>query len=472
MTSADESFDLGVIGAGPGGMAAGTVAAELGLRVAVFDEQPEPGGQIYRGIAKASPELKSLLGPDYASGLPLLRAFLRAGATRFSNATVTYVTDDLELGVMRDDVFETYRCAALIVATGALERPFPIPGWTLPGVLAAGGAQSLLKANWLIPEGRVCIAGTGPLAYLLANQLLAAGVRELAFLDTTPEENYRAAATLFLSALARPSYLAKGLRLVSGVRKKARPYVRNVRSLQARGAARVESVGYETARGSAEIATDWLLLHQGVVPNTQVTRALQCDHTWNADQLCWQPVIDEWGCSSRKGVLVAGDSGGILGADAAAASGSIAALHAAVTLGRLPLHRRDALARPHRRTLARLRRVRRFLDRLYRPLDAHRVPVGATIVCRCEDVTAEQARTAIAQGCAGPNQLKFFTRCGMGPCQGRYCGLTVSELIAQVTGKSVAEVGYYRVRQPLKPMQLGALASVARAIEKAAPYNT
>jgi NADPH-dependent 2,4-dienoyl-CoA reductase/sulfur reductase-like enzyme len=470
--SADGSFDLGIIGAGPAGMAAAALAAEHGLTVGVFDEQPGPGGQIYRGIGTAPAALASLLGSDYASGLPLVAAYQRARVKRFPATTVTYVTDDLELGVMRAELFESYRCSLLIVATGALERPFPIPGWTLPGVMAAGGAQSLLKTSRLVPEGRVCIAGTGPLAYLLAVQLDRAGVRDLAFLDTTPSENYRVAAPLIASALARPGYLVKGLSLVTAVRRLARPCFAPVRSLQALGADRLQAVRFETRRGTQEIATDWLLLHQGVVPNTQVTRALRCEHVWNAEQLCWQPMVDEWCRSSREGVLVAGDSGAILGAEAAAASGRIAALQAAHALGRLSANRRDALARPHRSALARLTRVRRFLDRLYRPAAAHRIPTGSTIVCRCEDVSAERVRAAIAEGCTGPNQIKFFTRCGMGPCQGRYCGLTVCELVAEATGKPMAEVGYYRVRQPLKPMQLGALASVARAIEKAAPYNT
>jgi thioredoxin reductase/bacterioferritin-associated ferredoxin len=472
MSASDEVYDIGVIGAGPAGVAAATLAASLGLHVAVFDEQREGGGQIYRGITHATGSLKSLLGADYEAGLPLYEAFDKSSATHFRSATVTYITDELDLGVMRGDRFETYRCRSIIVATGALERPFPIPGWTLPGVIGAGGTQSLLKGSGIVPEGRVCIAGTGPLAYLLATQLVAAGVRELSFLDTTPSINYRAAAPRMFAALARPGYLTKGLRLVSSVRRSAKPYVSSVHTLEAVGSARVEGVRYATAGGTHEIAADWLLLHQGVVPNTQITRALRCDHRWNSDQMCWEPVLDEWARTTHKGVLVAGDSGGILGAEAAASSGRIAALQAANDLGRLSVQTRDESAAPHRKSLTRLVHLRRFLDRLYRPLDAHRIPTGSTIVCRCEDVTADQARAAIAEGAMGPNQLKFFTRCGMGPCQGRYCGLTVSELIAQQSGKRIEEVGYYRVRQPLKPMQLGALAEVARAIEKAAPYNT
>jgi len=101
-----------------------------------------------------------------------------------------------------------------------------------------------------------------------------------------------------------------------------------------------------------------------------------------------------------------------------------------------------------------------FLDTLYRPADAFRRPVGDTIICRCEEVTAKQVRDMAKMGCEGPNQMKAFLRCGMGPCQGRLCGLTVTELIAEVRQVPPAEVGYYRLRPPVKPITLGELASL------------
>jgi bacterioferritin-associated ferredoxin len=183
-------------------------------------------------------------------------------------------------------------------------------------------------------------------------------------------------------------------------------------------------------------------------------------------------VLDKWLRASRANVLVAGDSGGISGAEAAQAAGRIAALQAATDLGALSATRRDELARASRRCLSVLAGVRRFLDRLYEPSARHRIPDGATIVCRCEDVTAGEAQAAIAEGCVGPDQLKFFTRCGMGPCQGRYCGLTITEMISQATGAPPEAVGYYRIRQPVKPLKLGVLATAAAPIEKAAVYKT
>lgn len=472
MSAAYAEFDVGVIGAGPAGLAAAVQSAALGLRVALFDEQAHPGGQIYRSIEHASGAARRILGADYERGAGLVSRFRNCAATYFAGATVSYVGDDLELTVSRDERLENFSCRTLIVATGALERPFPIPGWTLPGVLTAGGVQVLLKESALVPDGRIAIAGTGPLSLLVGAQLLAAGVRDIAFLDTTPAGNYAAAGLHLAGALGRADQLGKGINLLRKVRAGAARYVSGVRELEARGEESVTSIRYATSSGSQALPVDGLVLHQGVVPNTQFTRALGIAHEWSAGQLCWRPVLDEWFRASRENVLVAGDSAGILGAEAAEDAGMLAALQAATILGRLSESARDDLAKRPRKRLQRLARLRAFLDRLYRPLEHYRIPAAATIVCRCEDITAGEACTAIDEGCRRPDELKFFTRCGMGPCQGRYCGLTVTELIAKHTQRSPADVGYYRIRQPLKPVKLGVLATAATAIPKAVAYKT
>jgi len=112
--------------------------------------------------------------------------------------------------------------------------------------------------------------------------------------------------------------------------------------------------------------------------------------------------------------------------------------------------------------LARLAHGRLFLDTLYRPAETFRVPHGDTIVCRCEEVTAEQIRATVPLGASGPNQMKAFLRCGMGPCQGRLCGLTVTELIAEVRGISPAAAGCFRLRPPVKPITLGEIAAMPK----------
>ena len=116
-----------------------------------------------------------------------------------------------------------------------------------------------------------------------------------------------------------------------------------------------------------------------------------------------------------------------------------------------------------RAELAKAERGRVFLDTLFRPAPQFRIPSGDTIVCRCEEVTAKDILDAVAIGATGPNQLKAYRRTGMGPCQGRLCGLTVTELMAQARGKTAQEIGYYRLRAPVKPITLAELASVPKS---------
>jgi NADPH-dependent 2,4-dienoyl-CoA reductase/sulfur reductase-like enzyme len=462
MSVADgESCDLAVIGAGPAGLAAAAAAARSGLATLLLDEQPAPGGQIYRAITTTPAADRQVLGPDYWQGESLVAAFRASGAAYLPQATVWNLSPELELAAGTPDGTRLIQARRVILATGAIERPFPIPGWTLPGVMMVGAAQILLKTAGLVADGRVVLAGSGPLLWLLAAQHLAAGGRIAALLDTTAAGNRRAALPHLPGFLLSP-YLAKGWRLLRRVRG-AVPVTTGVSALRAEGDERLRAVVWRQGDGAERrLDADLLLLHQGVVPNLNFAAALGCRQAWDEAQLCFRPEVDGWGASSVEGVAIAGDGAGIAGAEAAAARGTLAGLDAAHRLGRLDAAARDRQAAPALDALRRAGRGRAFLDALYRPARAFRVPADDTIVCRCEEVTAGQVREAVAQGCRGPNQAKAFLRCGMGPCQGRFCGLTVSELIAEATGRGVAEVGYYRLRPPVKPVTLAELAGLPK----------
>src|SRR5438270_799041 len=185
------------------------------------------------------------------------------------------------------------------------------------------------------------------------------------------------------------------------------------------------------------------------------------DRSSISQRCSWRgPAHRLWLCSKpRRTRIPMPRRAGIAGAEAAVLSGRLAALDAAATLGRLGEAERDRRAGPIRAALARERAIRPFLDALYRPRHSVLAPAeDDTIACRCEEVTVGQIRRAVRLGAPGPNQLKAFTRCGMGPCQGRICGPIVSAVIAEARGVPIPEIGTYRPRAPYKPIMVGALA--------------
>ncbi|MDB5980490.1 MAG: (2Fe-2S)-binding protein [Pseudomonas sp.] len=464
--------DLLIIGAGPAGMACAIQAREAGLDVLLLDENLQPGGQIYRSVSQSPLADPALLGKDYTAGAVLTERFLASNVTYWPGTLAWQITRDRLVSFTRhgpNGGSGQIQARALVIANGAQERPVPFPGWTLPGVMGIGAAQTLLKSAALLPSKRVVLAGSGPLLYLFAWQLIRAGSSVAAILDTTPRANRAPALRHLFSALRAPGYLLKGLGLLRAIRNSSIKHIHHVDTLEAQGAQAVESIRYSVGGREAAIDTDLLLVHQGVIPNVQLTRSLGCEHRWDEVQLCWHPVTDVWGETSQPGTYVAGDGAGIDGAKAAELSGAMTALRISHQLGRMTEADRDIKEQALRGQKSRHQAIRPFLDTLYRPADIFLRPADRTIVCRCEEVSAGDIRAMSRLGCSGPNQTKSFSRCGMGPCQGRMCGITVGAILAEATHVPMQKVGYYRIRPPIKPVQLVDLANAYVPDVNAAP---
>jgi len=455
------SAELVIVGAGPAGMAAAALAAEHGARVMVLDEQPAPGGQIWRGIETVPESRARLLGPEYLEGRAVAARFRAADIDYRPSTTVWSLADDREICFTDGKRATMLRPDAILLATGAQERPVPVPGWTLPGVITAGGAQILLKTGGLAAGGAV-LAGCGPLLYVLAVQYLRAGAKIAALLDTTAPGTMQRAMAALPGALSRPGLLRKGLGWQREIRRSGVNVVRHVASLAIEGDGQAEAVAWRCHDGTTgRQTTGHVVLHQGIVPSVNLSMAAGLAHDWDTGQLAWRPRLSKTGLSSAAGIWVSGDGGGIDGAVAAGATGALAALDVLGALGKVDEGDLAPLVRPLRRQLGAERRIRPFLDAWFRPADAMRVPPDHTTpVCRCEEITLGDLEDALATGLTGPNQLKSLTRAGMGPCQGRFCGLTVAEIVAARTGQSMAETGYLRLRPPVKPITLAELADM------------
>lgn len=448
-------------------MAAATQAAELGLRVTLLDEQPSAGGQIYRDVDRVAPLRGNILGTDYTDGRRLTSALVRDGIDHISGAVVWAIEDGFRI---------SYTCAGrgaqidadrIVLATGALERPMPIPGWTLPGVMTAGAGQILLKQSGVLARNAVLI-GSGPLLYLIAAQMVRAGTPPAAMLETQTTRDMMGAMRHLGGAVRGWPYMAKGLKMLAEIKRAGVLRYTGATEIAVQGVEKAEAVTFSHKGRSERISCDTVFLHHGVVPNTQAARSIGVSHIWHEGQACFVPKVDAFGQSDVAGVYIAGDGAGIGGAKAAEIAGRLTALKVAEDAGRLPAQERDRKVAPLQRALAREMAARPFLDAAYPPYDAALHPSDSTMICRCEEVTAGDIRSYAKLGCLGPNQTKAFGRAGMGPCQGRYCGLTVTSLLAKANGTSPDETGYYRIRPPLKPVTLGELAAMDNTAQDAA----
>lgn len=451
--------DLAIIGAGPAGMAAAAEAVQRGLSVTLLDEQNRPGGQIYREVDRASGPRGVILGQEYLHGATLTAGLGQSGIKHVSGAVVWAIEDGFRISFTRQGRGEQVEAERVILATGALERPMPIPGWTLPGVMTAGAAQILLKQSGVVPH-RAVLAGSGPLLYLIAAQMVRAGTPPLALVETQTAACLLAAGGHLPGALRGWRYLAKGLKMLAEIKRAGVPRYAGASGITVEGSTKAEAVTFRSKGQQHRFICSTVLLHHGVVPNTQAARSINVPHVWSEAQQCFVPETGRWGETGKAGVLIAGDGAGIGGAMAAEFAGRIAALKAAEELGRITEQDRDRLAAPLFRRRRRETAARPFLDAAYPPYGGALRPADSTIVCRCEEVTAGDIRSYAMLGCLGPNQAKAFGRAGMGPCQGRYCGLTVTALLAEANGQPPDETGYYRIRPPIKPVTLGELAAM------------
>jgi NADPH-dependent 2,4-dienoyl-CoA reductase/sulfur reductase-like enzyme len=463
--------DVIVVGAGPAGMSAAIGITRAGFKVIVLDMQPTPGGQIFRSLESnlqarpATNKLLDALGPTYLAGQALIEQFRSTpGIDYRPETTVWDLRADATVGWLQGDAAGYLRARQVVIASGAMERPVPFPGWTLPGVMTAGAVQTLLKAGRLQPDGRVVLVGTGPLILLLADQLRRLGIRpSLIGRTDTLNDKIAALGSLKIAALAP---LAKGLGWLTKLKLAGITMRTGVSDLRALGRDKVESVSLSIAGRKVELGCDLLVVHDGIVPATDIAHCAGLAMDWQSEDSSWKPRTAEDGRAEMAPgpgltggpckIRVSGDARRIGGADAAIAHGRYVAACIAADLHKTALSGGKIVGGDDVvRTLA----GRPFIDRAFPRGLAAQVLEDNTIVCRCEELTAGDIRAAIDNGASDMNHLRGILRCGMGPCQGRSCAVTVARLLAEPTGANTPAP--FRARPPLRPLPLIALANLS-----------
>lgn len=462
-------IDVLIIGAGPAGLKAAQVTSNAGLSVWLVDENPLPGGQLLRNVTHSPlADPAALFGQDYTALRPLAETAFSSNLRYLAHTTVWQITPEKQAYLLQQgESTRHYQVQArfILLATGAQERSFPLPGWTLPGAMTVGAAQVLMKSAGLLPPADSVLIGNGPLLLLFAAQVIRAGGRVQAVLDTTRALDYwRALPHLPLALRHASRALGKGIQLRHELRRANVPYYSGVHSLAIEGETQVNAVCFQQRSTSRRLATSTVLSHIGVIPATQCANALGCKLVWDERQAYWYPQANEQLETSLSGVYIAGDAAGIEGGEAAIHAGHLAALgmlHAASKLSLSEYVRQSASLRQVRTTL---RTLRPFLAALYPVPTAALQPDDSVTICRCEHVTSGEIRAAAQAGCSGINQLKAFTRCGMGPCQGRMCAHNAASILASAQQCATSAVGYPRARFPLKPLTLQQLADAENKV--------
>lgn len=451
-----------IVGAGPAGTRAAEALVSGGVRPVVVDEAPQSGGQIYRRpppLAGFVRPARALYGPAAAKATALHAAFdALCDRIDYRPETVVWGLGDGVAHGLRRGICETIPFDRLILATGAMDRVIPFPGWTTPGVFTLGGAQIALKHQGCAVGRRTVFLGTGPLLYLVAWQYAKAGAEVAAVLDVSPvarriRELPRLAAggrVLMQGVYYMAWLVAHGVRLETAIRPVA-----------VQGGDAVAALSYRDAAGREhDIPCDAVAFGYGLKPETQLADLAGCRFRFDEAGRHWLPETDSDGRAlGIDGVYLAGDGAGIGGADAAELAGERAALTLLADLGRPADGAR--LARIERR-LARLARFRAGLERAFPfPAELAAAIDDATILCRCEEVTAGELRATARGMLAGDeiNRAKAFTRIGMGRCQGRVCGPAAQEVLAAALALSPDGVGRLRGQPPIKPVSVAALAT-------------
>lgn len=418
-----ESFDVLVIGAGPAGIAAAVTAVESGQRVALLDDNPAAGGQIWRRGGYLPAQAREWLARLESS------AVVRLQGWRVIDCPDPYVVRaEVNGGVLLQDAGGDRNCddfgyKKLILATGARERFLPFPGWTLPGVMGAGGLDAMVRGGMAVAEKRVVVAGTGPLLLAVAAHLAEQGVKILAICEQAPMPRL----ARFAAHLVRePGKLWQGISFgrSMGLRLRTGCWV-----VAAQGDDCLRSVTLRHGGKQWEVECDYLACGFHLVPNTELAALLGCRTTEGF------VATDEAMQTSVKDIYCAGEPTGIGGVELSLLEGQIAGLAAG------GLDARAYLVARQRR--ARLGFVQALAKACQLDPALRKLPDEQTIVCRCEDV-----RFATLRHRRNWREAKLHTRCGMGPCQGRICGGATKFLFGW---------GADSVRPPVFPAQVSSL---------------
>ena len=470
-----KTFDLVVIGGGPAGIAAAATAAKHGLSVALIDERPTLGGQIYKRVGPGF-KVKSAkeVGKDYFLGEKLIAELDNSNVKLFLETLVATIEESSVVIARNGQHAEKLTYKKLLISPGAYDRPVAFPGWTLPGVITAGAAQSLVKTQRVLPGSRIFFAGSGPLALAFPAQLSGYGANIVGIIEAAPRPGIFKALRILLAVIGNLDLMRDAAKYQFHLISNRIPMTYRRIIVSANGKDRVESVthakvdkNWRVIPGTEKtVEVDALCVGYGFFPSVELFRLLGCELAYEESRGGAVVKLDNWGATSVANVFGAGDGTGISGSYVAIARGRLAALKIAAELGKISETSLTALATGFQKTFKRRTKFQSAINNAYEIKSGiYALADNKTVICRCESVTLENI-LPVLESTVDPSVVKAYTRCGMGLCQGRNCQRQISALIAEKQNISIAEISQATPRFPTKPISLGQIADSSITSEK------
>lgn len=469
----DSSWDLVIVGGGPAGLAAAAIAGKLGLRALLVDEQEQPGGQIYKQSGPGCHEVGHE-SRERRAAQALFAEVAASGVALLQETSVIDIRDRNLVVVPRGRPAQTVVADRVIIAPGAHDRPVPFPGWTLPGVITAGGAQTLVKTQRVVPGERIVFAGSGPLALAFPSQLSGYGANVVLGLEAGRAPGPVDILRLLIAAPGNLHLLRDALEYRWGLISRRIPMRYRRVVVRALGTTHLEAVVHAKADrdwrpipGTEEtVRADTLCVGYGFIPSIELLRLAGCAFDYDENLGGPQVRLDAWQRTSVEGVLSGGDGAGVEGVFVARAQGALAAVAAALDLGRIGQQRADELAAPLRRQIARKRRFYKAMEGMFAVGPGIFTLADAdTVVCRCESIT-QGTIDAAAATTIDVAVIKAETRAGMGMCQGRICQRHIAATIARTHDLAPEEISMATPRFPARPVPLRQVADESIESEK------
>ena len=451
-----ESFssDLLIIGGGIGGLSAALAASNCGVNTILIDDREKLGGQFCK---------QPIIGENATSddqvilGKKLINKVINNGVKVFTNSSVFAIFENKEILAIKDNELITFRPKKIIFSTGAYEKGYPVKGWTLPGVMTTGAMQGLLKGYNVLAGKKILMCGNGPFILHVAKELKRGGAIIVAISEKSSKPNIFDYKIMFQLLLNSFKLFLKGIRYLLFLKLNGIPiyYNHEISSIEQNANGLTATIMNTGGIDHKSFEVDCICLGYGFNSSNNMLRYLNCRHDYNSELNCLVTFRYDDLQTTVKDIYAIGDCVKISGAQVAELEGNISGYNVAESLGYKIVPEYLKEKNLCKIKLQKLEKFQNNLWKLYKSNNYNLANLNKEIeICRCEGIKYSTLNNALENGFTSMSELKLKTRVGMGPCQGRYCGQIVLDILKHNCGVQIKESDFFTSRIPFIPLNI------------------